>query len=218
MVLEREDYLGFLSELEQTLPVNRGTGGPYFQSLGRDVIPVYNVGAYDPGSQEGVAAVGAADYGLYGAVTAVERAFKTVSVVGVPGMPTFKMTPPLEQVHVYRALTILHDQGSNIDFFAEVTDALIPTGTTTPDRWRHGIVTSGVATPLLRIDNQAKSVDDLGPGPYGPYIVLPLQTLTVQSTQDLSTGKKCDFFMLREIYKTTVTPKDESITVIASQT
>jgi len=216
MVIERESFEGFLRELETTLPVIRSTSGSYFTGLQREVIPVYNVGAYDPGSTQGTAAVGAADYGLYGAVLRVERAFKTVTIAGVPGKPEFTMTPPPGEVHIYQALTVLHDQGANVDFFAEVSDVLIP-ASALPNRWRHGIVTSAVSTPLLRLDNQAKSVDDLGPGPYGPFIVPPLFTLTVSTTANMSTGKKCDFYMQREVYKTVVIAEDQSIAVTAAQ-
>lgn len=216
MVLERQTYEGFLSELEQTLPVNRGTAGPYFRTLGRDVIPVYNVGAYDPGSSEGVAAVGAADYGLYGAVLRIERGIVTQAITGVPGKPTFTMTPPPGEVHVYQTLSVLHDQGSNVDFFAEVIDALIPGGMV--NRWEHAIVTSAVNSPLLRTANVAKSVDDFGPGPGRDYVVYPLQSLIVESTANMSTGKQATLSIVREVYKTIVLPEDQSITIIATQT
>jgi len=203
-----------LRRLEDGLPLTEALAGSILKDLGENVIPVINLGDYDPGSQPGVAAVGAADYGLYGALEALERGYDTLPIGGLPGKPEWTMVAPTGFVHQYVNITVKHDQGSNVDFFAQCEDVLVPTGLV--DRWRHGIVTSAVETPLLRLDNQAKSVDDLGPGPYGPYLVYPLMKLVVSTSADMSSGKTAEIYWKREVYKTTKLPIDDSIAISAA--
>jgi len=200
-----ENLLSFLRRVEGNLPIDEMFTGPLLKGMFESVQPVLNMADYDPDSNSGAVKAGSQNFGLYGTLLRVERGLDTFATGGSSGPVQFKITLGLGEIAVYRSLNLEHDQGSNIDWF--VLHQAVIGGGELDERWASNPVTSGtVKANLLRLDNQAKNVDDMGPGPGRDFIQYPAYDLLIQSTQSMSSSKTITCTYSREIYATDVLP------------
>jgi len=213
MVQTRSTVEAFLQELEQQLPLNRAFPSPLFTEFSREVLPVLDLSQYDPDSNSGSDGAGAANFGQFGTLVALELGTKGLTSVGAQFHSYAFDEVPAGEIHVYRHLNLLTTSAVVRDWRAFLETTLF-VGESTIANWR--MAAGGTMDINSFVYDSTGIAVEPGNVLQNSLVLFPKDTLIILSVSTIADTKISRLDFRRERYATNKVPTNESADLTAT--